>query len=265
MRSARFAWLFCLFLLPFSIWGQQTATTSPQGATVMQQALGVLAGSSSIADVTLIGTARRIAGSDDETGTVVLKALATGQSRIDFSFPSGKRSEVRSISSDGIPAGSWSGPDGASHPISQHNLLTASAWFQPALVLGGLVSAPNLTVSNVGQETRGGISVTHFTAYPQFADGPSDIVNLMEHISQMDVFLDSSTLLPVALAFNQHPDNDAGLDIPIEIRFTDYRTVNGVQVPFHIQRYLNNSLILDIQLQAATLNSGLTVSAFAIQ
>ena len=87
----------------------------------------------------------------------------------------------------------------------------------------------------------------------------------MQRLSQMDIFLDSSTLLPVALAFNQHPDKDAGLDIPAEIRFLDYRAVNGVQVPFHIQGYLNNSLILDIQLQAATLNSGLTASAITTQ
>jgi len=87
----------------------------------------------------------------------------------------------------------------------------------------------------------------------------------LQHLSHMDIFLDSSTQLPVALAFNQHPDNDAGLDMPAEIRFSDYRAVNGVQVPFHIQRYLNNNLIFDIHLQTATLNSGLAAGAFAIQ
>jgi len=94
---------------------------------------------------------------------------------------------------------------------------------------------------------------------------PDDIASLLQHLSQVDVFLDSPTQLPVALAFNQHPDNDAGLDIPAEVRFSDYRAVNGVQVPFRIQKYLNNSLILDIQIQTATLSSSLTASAFAIQ
>jgi len=80
----------------------------------------------------------------------------------------------------------------------------------------------------------------------------------------MDLFLDSLTLLPAALAFNIHPDNDMGLDIRVEIRFSEYRAVSGVQVPFHIQKYLNNGLALDLQVQIATLNTGLAPAAFSI-
>jgi hypothetical protein len=231
---------------------------------LLQQSLGVLAGATSIADVTLTGTARRIAGSDDETGAAVLKALATGEARIGFSFPSGPRSETRT-NSNNDPAGTWTGPDAKVHPQSQHNLMTDSSWFFPALTLGRLVSSQSSSVSLIGQEARDGVSVVHLTVSQLFPDLSNKISLLMQHLSQMDLFLDSSTQLPVALAFNQHPDNDAGLDIPAEVRFSDYRTVNGVQVPFHIQRFLNNSLILDIQLQAATLNSGLTAGAITLQ
>jgi hypothetical protein len=230
----------------------------------LRQAQGVLANTTPIADVTLTGTARRIAGSDDETGTAVLKALATGEARMDFSFPSGQRSEART-SSNNVPAGAWTGPDGKPHPQSQHNLMTDSSWFFPALALGRLVSSQNSSVSFVGQETKDGVSVVHLAATQQFPDVPADMAPLMEHVSQMDLFLDIKTLLPAVLDFNVHPDDNMLLDIPVEIRFSDYRAVNGVQVPFHIQRYLNNSLILDIQLQTATLNSGIAASAFAIQ
>jgi hypothetical protein len=253
-----------LIILPFHIWAQQTPTLSPQGVVLLQQSLAALAGAKSVADVTLTGTARRIAGSDDETGTAVLKALATGEARMDFSSPSGQRSEART-NSNNVPAGTWTGPDGKAHPQSQHNLMTDSSWFFPALTLGRCVSSQNSSVSLIGPETRHGFSVVHLTVSQQFPDLPGEIAPLMKQLSQMDIFLDSSTQFPVAVAFNQHPDNDAGLDIPAEVRFSDYRAVNGVQVPFHIQRYLNNSLILDIQLQTATLNSGLTASAFAIQ
>jgi hypothetical protein len=266
MRSARSALLLCLFLLPFPIRAQQTTVTPPQPSAVLLQAYRAMVGAASVGDVTLTGTARRIAGSDDETGTAVLKALATGEARMDFSFPSGQRSEVR-MSSNNVPGGTWTGPDGKAHPQSQHNLMTDSSWFFPPIALGRFVSSQNSAVSLVGQETRDGVSVVHLTVSQQSTvpDVPADIAAEMQHLSQMDIFLDSSTQFPVAVAFNQHPDNDAGLDIPIEIRFSDYRTVNGVQVPFHVQRYLNNCLIVDIQIQAATLNSGLTASAFAIQ
>jgi hypothetical protein len=266
MRSARYAWLFCLIFLPFRIFAQQTSATSVQGLLLLQRAFGVLAGNASLLDTTLTGTARRIAGADDETGTAVLMALATGEARMEFNFPSGERSEVRT-SSNGVPTGTWTGPDGKAHLQSQHNLITDSAWFFPALAIGRLVSSQNSSVLLVGQETKDGVPVVHLIASQQFLvpDVPADIATLMQHLSQLDIFLDSSTQLPMALAFNQHPDNDAGLDIPVEIRFSDYRAVNGVQVPFRIQRFLNNSLTLDIQLQTATLNSGLNASAFSIQ
>ena len=264
MRSARLAYLFCFLLVSFPVWAQQTATTSVQGAVPLQQALGALAGATSIADVTLTGTARRFAGSDDETGSVVLKSLTTGEARMDFSFPSGQRSEARVNTVKG-PAGTWTGPDGKAHALSQHNAMTDSSWFFPALTLSKLLTSQNSVVTLADQETRDGVAVTHLAAIQQFPDAPAAMAAQMQHLTQMEIFLNSSTLLPVALAFNQHPDNDARLDMPAEIRFSDYRAVNGVQVPFHVQRYLNNTLILDMQLQSVTLNSGLTASAFSIQ
>lgn len=55
------------------------------------------------------------------------------------------------------------------------------------------------------------------------------------------------------------------LDIPTEIHFSDYRTVNGVPIPFHVQKYVNNSLTLDLQFQTAVLNNNLPASVFAVQ
>lgn len=81
----------------------------------------------------------------------------------------------------------------------------------------------------------------------------------------MDFFLDPATLLPLAISFNTHPDDNALRDIPVEIRFSDYRLVNGVQVPFHIQKFLNGSLSLDVQVQNVVINSGLSANEFTTQ
>ena len=81
----------------------------------------------------------------------------------------------------------------------------------------------------------------------------------------MDFYLDPNSLLPVALDFNQHPDDNALIDLPVEIRFSGYQTMSGVAVPEQVQKYLNNTLILDLQLSNATFNSGLSTSVFALQ
>lgn len=80
----------------------------------------------------------------------------------------------------------------------------------------------------------------------------------------MDFFLDATTLLPAAATFNIHADNDAGRDFPIEVQFSDYRNTNGVQIPFHVQKFLNNGLILDLQFSSATVNTGLAATEFAV-
>src|SRR5207245_1516735 len=222
----------------------QRPQSDPQAFALLQRSVAPLSVGQAISYVTLTGTARRVAGSDDETGTAILKALATGASRLDHSFPSGQRSEVRNTSAN-PPAGSWSGPDRISHAIPYHNLMTDPSWFFPAFLIGRVLSSSNYVAAYVGHETRDSVAVEHLTISQTFATSPQAGA-LLRHLSQIEIYLDSGTLLPVALAFNVHPDKDAGLDIPVEIRFSDYCPVNGERVPFLIQNYLNNTLVLDL-------------------
>jgi hypothetical protein len=262
MRMARVVLSISIpFLLCISLVAQQTTTSSPQALLLLQQSLAALQGNTSISDVTLSGSARRIAGSDDETGTGTVKALAGTGTRIDLSLPSGARSEVRNISS-GALVGSWSGPDGVSRPIAYHNLLTDSAWFFPAFGIANRLSATGYVATYIGQETRNGQAVQHVSVSQSSSfQTPPGVVSL-PHLSQVDFFLNSTTLLPAAITFNIHPDDNALLDIPIEVRFSDYRAVGSSQVPHHVQKYLNNGLALDFQVQTVTLNSGLTANTF---
>jgi len=258
--------LFCISLFAFVLnpaSAQQTAPASSEGAAFLQKALAALASSTPITDVTLSGSARRIAGSDDESGTAVLKALGTGPARVDLSFASGPRGEVVGTG-DKCLVGSWMGPDGVSHPISNHNLMSDPSWFFPAFTVARLASSAKYAVSWVGTETWNGRSVEHLSAHQPFdMQLPSGVPSL-SHLTQMDLFLDSSTFLPARLTFNTHPDNNLEIDIPVEIVFSDYRSVNGVQAPFHIQKFFNNSLSLDLQFDSAVLNSGLSNSDFAV-
>ncbi len=64
----------------------------------------------------------------------------------------------------------------------------------------------------------------------------------------------------MALIYNIHPDNNALIDLPAEIRFSDFRAVSGAQVPFHIEKLLNNVLFFDLQISTAIVDSVLTAS-----
>jgi hypothetical protein len=80
-----------------------------------------------------------------------------------------------------------------------------------------------------------------------------------------DLYLDAKTFLPVALSFSAHPDTNALVNIPVQVQFSNYQTVGGVRVPFHVQKYLQGSLFLDLAASQAVLNSGLPDSDFSIQ
>ena len=267
MRVTRVVFSVSLaFLLSISLAAQQTTTPSPQALALLQKSLSALGGSASLTDVTLSGTARRIAGSADESGTVVFKALATGESRLDLVLPSGRRSEVRANSSGG-PTGMWLSPDATSRAISQHNLLTDSSWFFSAFTVSRLLTN-DYVVSYVGNETKDGQAVSHLTAIRQFqaTDAPTGWTpDSLQHLSAMDIYFDTSTLLPSALRFNTHPDRNQTIDIPVEIRFSDYRQTNGALIAYHVQKYLNNCLAFDFQINTVSLNSGLSTTSFAVQ
>ena len=280
--------LACL-VVPASLRAQESTTTptptsDPQAVALVQRSLAALTGGVAVTDVSLTGSAHRIAGSDDETGTASLQASAAGDSRVDLSFASGSRIEIRNHSAlplpgslpPGVPAsvaqtpqpvGEWIDSDGAPHAMSSHNIMTAAPWFFPALALEEIATSQNYVLSYIGTETHNGAVVLHVSAYEQFpqsAPSPA-IAQMIQHLSRMDFYLDPNSLLPVALDFTEHPDNDGLIDIPVETRFSGYQAMNGVVVPTHVETFLNNGLALELQFTNAAFNSGLSASAFALQ
>lgn len=262
----------------------QAPAVDPVAVGIAQRAVSALGGAASVRDVTLTGTVHRTAGSTDESGPIILKALGSKLSRVEMNLPSGKFVELRGQDSGGLPKSSWTGTDGTTHAIAGHNTLTDAVWFFPALssLSASPAADPALSLSSA-QDTKNGAAVqkVHFTTQlptvtapattglpPGAAESPLFPLNSspqMSHLAATDVYLDPSTSLPIAAAFNTHPDNNDRVDIPVEVRFSDYRAVNGVQVPFRIQKFFNGTLLLDITLQSAAINSGLSVAEFSAQ
>jgi len=145
-----------------------------------------------------------------------------------------------------------------------HNLLSEPAWFFPVFVVARGLSPSGYVVAYIGQETKDSLAVQHLAISQDFSSVPGADSETFQHLSQIDLYLDATSLLPVALAFNIHPDDDMLLDISVEIRFSDYRPVNGAQVPFHVQKFLNNGLVLDLQLQSVAINTGLSPTTFSV-
>jgi hypothetical protein len=261
MTLRRIVLISFLLLIPFSTHSQQAVIQNPQAVALATQAMAALAGSTQVNDITLTGTATRTAGPDIESGTVVLEALGDSYSRLDLTLSNGTHHEVRNLSSISAPQGYWIGPDSSSHPFSTHNCVTDAAWFAPVLSVLSQLSNPNLVISYVGQETKASVAVQHL--HFSFQSPSPDPTGILQGLSAEEVYLNASTFLPVAITFNAHPDNDAATNLVVEIDFGSYQSVSGVLVPFQIEKLINNSVVLNLTINSAAINQGLTPADFS--
>jgi hypothetical protein len=252
---------FALVVQP-TVTATSTVATATSALQLLQQSLAALSPNIATRDTTLSGTVHHIAGSVDENGTVTLQAISAGASKMVLNLPSGEFTETRDITA--APAvGHWSGSDGITHPIAVQNLLNEPSWFSPVAIVSRLILSPSSIATLVGKEELGAQSVQHISVY-QVPPATSVSPDSYPHLTQVDLYLDSSTLLPAAVKYDIHPDDNELADIPVEVDFSDYRATQGTQVPYHVQRLINNTLIYDVQINNVTLNSGLSATSLAV-
>jgi hypothetical protein len=261
MRAVALQLLLFLLFAEVAVPAQQSgASTTPQATVLATSALTALTGAIQVSDVTLTGTGMRTVGPDVESGNFTLKALGQYQSRFDLVVSSGTRTELFNLGD--TRQGFWNGTDGVVHPMANHNCISGEVWFFPALSVLSLVSNENFAFTYIGPEVRNSVSVQHIQIVQLSSEG-SVTGQFFSTLSATDVYLDSSSYLPVAMTFNVHPDDAANTNIPVEIDFLNYEPVHGVQIPFHIRKFVNGSLLLDLSVQSAELNTGLTTATFS--
>ena len=243
MLSRRLGVFFCLVVLPFAVAQAQT------------NAVAVLSLSSSITDAHLSGTASWHMGPDNSLGTITLKVRRDGKSRIDLQLPDEHRAEIRIWDASEprlmmLAGGKWS-------EAALHNAWTDPNWFFPQFSCLATGTTLSYALTDYG---KGKLRAqrTIFGVKPQ-------ATKTVQALSIVDYDVDPSTGLPNKARWLMHPDDDYGKSIPVEVFFSDYRQINGVNVPFKIQRYYNGTLQLDITISGAQFNTGLTDSDFTAQ
>jgi hypothetical protein len=241
--------------------GAPAATVrDPRALAIANQSLQALAPLTALADVAMQGTVSREAGSDYQRGTFTFEASGNRKSRVTLNLDGGLRQEVRYG-----PLGSETDPDGQRRPSAIHNCWIDASWFYPGLSLQAVANDPEVSILYAGQESREGVALHHLRLYRTVANQTPQITADIQRLSATDLYLDAASHLPLILAFQTHPDDDFGVEIPVEVQFADYRLVNGVRVPFRMQKFLQGTLLLDITLSGATVNSGLSDNLFAVQ
>jgi hypothetical protein len=200
------------------------------------------------------------------TGSISLSAAANGQSQIQLQLPSGSATETRSILRF-WRTGTWTDSSGAAHHVPLQDLMGSHpAWFYPAFVLMSGLGSPDYVSSDLGLETRNGVSVEHIAVWQMpISTLPASSVAYVKQQSQYDIYLDPSTWLPVAMTFSRQfdpaspnqflaPAQTSTAGVLEEVRYSNYQQVQGVPIAFHLQVFFQDALFSDIQISSASLS-----------
>jgi hypothetical protein len=263
------------FLLSGAVVAQTTSpqTTAPQlvpprpgrSIALALKSMAALAGGTPANDVTLTGTITLASGPNAGSGAITLSATRDGKSQVSMNLPSGQQTEARIYTRMSHTA-TWTGLDGSSHDFSVLNTLGPHpAWYFPAFVMQSGFMSTQYFAGDLGPATWDGASVEHLQIFrrPSSARYKPVVVNpFLKQMSLYDIYLDPTTLLPVAMTFNVHldsanpiqllvPEGTPAGDYMEEVRFSNYQEVQGWPVAFHVQVYFNGVLFANIQLASA--------------
>lgn len=266
MRIKRLGPLFAVSALLFiaPIQAQQSPSSSaptrdPQAVTILTQCLQAAGGTQTIAaiqDFTGAGTITFNWANENVSGSVTVKGRGTGQFRLDADLANGKLSWAVN-KGDGF----YNELDGSTRHIFYSNAVNFGSLTLPYIYIAASLSDPSTSISYVGvnlQESQKAYDVRIQKLFPT----NQDPTGILSKLTRKDFFIDTQTFQVLRISDMVHPEKVATIDIPHEMQFSQYQTVNGVVVPFSIAEITDGQHTYTIQLNRLTFNSGLQDSDF---
>ncbi len=233
----------------------------PQAITVLSQtvnAAGGLTAVSAIQDYTATGTVTYLWAGQPVQGTVTLRQKGADEFRLDANLQSGIRSWAVSYG-----AGSVKETDGSAHPVGFANALKLGALTFPLAEIYTDLQDSSTTLIYMGSTQIAGRTVQQIHAQRNFSP-QSDPDGSLSKLRARDLFIDSSNLQLILIRDILYPPQSFTANYQHEISFSDYRTVNGLLVPFTISEKIAGQQTWIIQLSQTSFNSGLSDSDFQI-
>jgi hypothetical protein len=201
----------------------------------------------------LTAAAEWTAGSTHESGTAQLQAKIDGSSNVQLSLGQASRTEVQT-KADSSRSCQWTDGAGTTHATVGANCFIAIPWFAPGLFTQPVSQLPVLLATTDDGEVSKNGSALHQVGYLlnlQGADSTS--TNQMVSQSTVKVFYDPQTSLPDSLEYFVHPDSNDLQNIPVRVVFRNYQSVSGIMLPFHVEKYVNRTLQLALDITNASI------------
>ena len=247
--------ILCLLLFCMANSGfvhSQTATAQIP-SPFQQQAQAAVSGGKPFSVVNLTATAEWIAGSDRESGTAQLQANIDGSTNVQLALGKASRTDVQT-KADSSRSCTWTDGTGKSFDVFGPNCLIAIPWFSPSLFTQSSVTLPALLASTDDGAVERDNATLHQVSYLLKLTGANTAsTSRMVSQSTVKVFYDPQTFLPTSLEYAIHPDKNNLQNIPVKVAFSNYQSVSGVMLPHHIERFVNRTLQLKLDVTTASI------------
>jgi len=191
-------------------------------------------------------------------GPVTIQALMGNHFRMEADLPEGKRTWVVNNGSGTSREG-----DHKAFPLSRENAVNLGDLTFPIGQIAAVLGDAKTDISLVGVETRDSRSIYRLRVKGQFGLSSKPIPDLPVVKDLLIDALNFSILSVEDRPFQIYEAGGKPSDKPSrEIEFGDFRTVNGVLVPFSIRTKLIGQETLSIHLTSVVLNSNLSLADF---
>lgn len=228
-------------------------TRDPQAVAVVQKALSAMG--TIPTDSTATGSVQIVEGSTSEAGTIQIETLGTSSTNETISLPSGQRIIIYSYGE----AKETAMGNAVTSPLE--TVVTDQCADFPLPLLSSLYASADVAIHYIGAETLNGESVQHVEMWNTFATKPRILQKLAAY-SMRDVWFDSSTGLPVKIAYSRRTGGGAMPAIPVEVYFSSWKPVNGGLYPFQINKSYDGTPWQTITINSVAFNTGLTADQF---
>ncbi len=253
--------LVSVLLVSSTIAAQTPPQRDPQAVAILQASVAALGGTrvGLPGSVTGSGTYTQFQAGSAPAFPLRFKVLGTDKFRWETDSPDGTVTVVVR----GDLAEHQRATNTQRLPVTQ--LLGKTAENFPILAIARWIGTPTIGLQLVGSEIFNGRSVYHISILKTWGGvRPADFKKAYEQTNRCELFVDQQTYMPVGVRYYEHP-TDWRVSIPVDLVFSDFRPVGGLQFPFTLTRYRRDYKLSIVQLQFIQLNPLLADQDFMVR
>lgn len=235
----------------------QDVIREPQAVAVVSQALTVAGGLSAINAINDFSAKGDVTyyWAEQVKGAATVRGRGLHQFRLDASLADGQHSWLINGSTT-----YRKNPNGSTSPLPSQNSVRVATTTFPLLRLASALQDATTNIRDAGIVTHNGQQVHDIIIQKNFPIG-HDPAGALSKITKAHVFIDPTTMTVQEIDDSAYALNGFG-EYPHEMRFSNYKSVNGVLVPFSVTELIAGQRTMSLELTEANFNTGLTDADF---